>query len=363
MRHRLTLTLLTLVALLLSLVVIFEPGRERPPAEIALTPLDVSRIERLTIRRPGAPALELERRADHWWLTAPWPSPVPALAYRIESTLGLLTTRREHSQGIADLDLAQFELDAPLLELEAGGEHLLFGNTHPIKRERHVRRADELHRIADFHFAAIDVDATEWVATAPIPPDVSPTRIDLPGRVLQLERPAADDADAAGPAVVWVGPQGEGELPAGEVANAWREARAWRIEDLKDLEPPTEAGGEAGAHSATSPNEVDASRADTTGGVPGQGALDPLAAAREPGRGALDPAGIRIGWNGGHIDFRIIRREPELILARDDVGLAWVFVGPDMQRLLGLAAVDDQGAAAAGGAAEAETSPEETQGP
>jgi len=361
MRHRLTLTLLTIVALLLSLVVIFEPGREQPPAEVALTPIAVAQLERLTIRRPGAPALALERRANHWWLTAPWPVPVPALAYRIESTLGLLAARREHSQGIADLDLAQFELDTPLLELEAGGEHLLFGNTHPIKRERHVRRGDELHRIADFHFAAIDVDATEWVATAPVPPDVSLRRIELPGRVLQLERPAAGAADAAAPAASWGGPQGEAELPASEVASAWREARAWRIERLEDLGPPTGANAEASAHSAATPGAEAAARTDAAGGGPGLGALDPLTAGGEPARGALDPAGIRIGWEGGHIDFRIVRREPELILARDEVGLAWVFEGPDVRRLLGLAAADDP--AAAGGEAKAETTPEGTPGP
>jgi hypothetical protein len=340
MRHRRALLLLVFLALALTLVVVFEPGRERPPATVPLTTVDVTTLERLTIRRAGEPAIEIERRGGHWWLTAPWPAPVPALAYRIESTLGLLAARREHSQAVAGLDLSQFALDPPLLELEAGGEQLRFGNTHPINRQRHVQRAEDLHRIADFHFSAIDVDAAEWVATAPLPPEVSPTRIELPGRVLLLGKPAESSAEAAdAPELVWSGPTGDGELAPGAVASAWREARAWRVERLEDAEKSL-PGAEASAHA--------------------DAATDPSGTTPEaPLSGALDPAGVRIDWDGGQLQFRILQREPELILARDDVGIAWAFAGPDARRLLGLAEVADTG----GEAGEAPAAPPVTETP
>jgi hypothetical protein len=358
MRHRRALLLLVFLALALTLVVVFEPGRERPPATVPLTTVDVTTLERLTIRRAGEPAIEIERRGGHWWLTAPWPAPVPALAYRIESTLGLLAARREHSQAVAGLDLSQFALDPPLLELEAGGEQLRFGNTHPINRQRHVQRAEELLRIADFHFSAIDVDAAEWVATAPLPPEVSPTRIELPGRVLVLERPA--EATAA-PELVWSGPTGDGELAPGAVASAWREARAWRVERLEDAEKSL-PGAEASAHSDAAADPSGTTPEAPGEGRPGQGALDPSPtdAPSSGSSGALDPAGVRIGWDGGQLQFRILQREPELILARDDVGIAWAFAGPDARRLLGLAEVADTGGEAGG---EAPAAPPATETP
>jgi hypothetical protein len=378
MRHTRTLVLLAALTIGLALLVLFEPGHKADTASGSLTALDASTLEGLRVERSGQATVELERRGSHWWMTAPWAQPLPALDYRIESALGLLSAPSEHRQPIAGLDLAQFELDAPVLVLEAGGLRLSFGNTHPITRERHVLLGDELHRIADFHFAAIDVDPADWVATAALPPDVHLERIELPGRVLLLAPPApAPDGstDPAAAELAWSGPQGDGELPAGEVANAWREARAWRVEpsrhwDIDEASTHSRPGPEATSPaSETALSEAEAAATTTAAPAfttPALGALDaatatPITGAAgattAPITGAM-PQGthVRLGWDGGGAVYRIVKREPELVLARDDVALAWVFEGPDARLLLGL--VDDATSATA--AAGADTLPAAT---
>lgn len=249
-----------------------EEQKEKPRLS-ALTAVQVSRIE---IARKDQPEVRLSRQGGQWRMEAPYA--VSADAARVTQLLEFVNTRSEGDFPVVASDLGKYELDPPRAALALNGERFLFGGSHPLNFNRYLRAGDTVHLTLDTTYRHLIADATVYVDPRPIEAGAQIAAIRVPG--LGVE-------------------QREGKLTAsaGEVAGdsiarfieQWRQARALQVRALAENE----------AAATTERIEIEL---------------------------ANRPA----------LSLAILRREPDLVLARAELSLAYVFSGETARRLLQL---------------------------
>lgn len=165
-RLLLNLGLLALVAAL-ALVAYFQPGVKKPPVPPKLMDLAVADIDRIRIEDRDGKTITLARAGEHWRLVEP--VGLPANAFRIES---LLRLAGEPSQGRLDakeLELSEFGLDAPRIRLHLNDRELTFGTTEPLAGRRYVRVGDTVHLVTDRYFHLLTGGFTEFADRRLVP--------------------------------------------------------------------------------------------------------------------------------------------------------------------------------------------------
>jgi hypothetical protein len=278
-RNLLNLVLL-LVVVGLGLLAWLEPGREAPPAPLKLTALDVAAIDRIRIERPAG-LLEMARADNRWQLTAPVTA--PANGIRVDAILSVAAIDSLNSQAITGLDLAAYGLAEPAVRLFLNDTRIDFGNTSPLDQRRYVRVGDTVHLIPDLRYYQLIGGWNGYVSLRLLEPDTALDRIELPGLMLENHegswRPEPPPAHWSADA-------------ATALAQNWDTAQAMEVREHKG-----KANGE----------EV-----------------------RLHIRGREQP-----------IRFVVAARDPELVLVRPDLGLAWHLVSGQAQGLLELSALPE----------------------
>lgn len=280
-RNLLNLVLL-LVVVGLGLLAWLEPGREAPPAPLKLTTLDAAAIDRIRIERPAG-VLEMAHRGGRWELTVPIHA--PANGIRVDAILSVAAIDSLNSQAITGLDLAAYGLAEPAVRLFLNDTRIDFGNTSPLDQRRYVRVGDTVHLIPDLRYYQLIGGWNGYVSLRLLEENTSLDRIELPGLTLENHEGS------------WR-PQPASEHWSADAATAlaqnWDTAQAMEVHEHKG-----EAKGE----------EV-----------------------RLHVRDREQP-----------IRFVIAAREPELVLVRPDLGLAWHLISGRAADLLQMPAYTDSG--------------------
>jgi hypothetical protein len=182
-------------------------------------------------------------------------------------------------------ELAQYGLEPPGSVLIFNDQRFEFGSQHPLSLNRYVRAGDTVHLVTDIIYQHLIAEMSSYVSPRLLPEDGSIASIAMPGlRVEQKDGKLTATSEAASADSV------------ARFIEAWRAARAIVVRALSDEEK-----GQSSAE------KIEIAFAD---------------------RGALT--------------FAILQREPALILARADIGLAWE-LAPDMGNgLLALEAPAEQ---------------------
>jgi Domain of unknown function (DUF4340) len=216
--------------------------------------------------------LVFEKIDGQWRLTAPFAAPVNQV--RIGQLLDVTKATSEANYPLKPDEVAQFGLDEPQAVLTLGKNTLQFGGTDPIKMRRYVRLGDTLHLVEDNFFHHLTAAATDYVDKRLIPEGAKIHEIQLPGLK------AIKNAEGK-----WtVEPAGESGIDLAELASVWATSRA-----------------------------IDVKRMDTQ--VVGET--------------------IRIGLvDGAPIEFVILKKSPELVLGRRDLGLQYEVTGETSRELL-----------------------------
>ena len=228
MRSRLLLNaFLLLLAVGLGLVVIWEPGKEKPGEPVKLTALDPETISHIRIESRGREPVQLVKEHETWQLVLPLS--LPANGFKAE-TLAKAAAATSHGQfPQEDRELAPFGLDPPRARLQLGDEELLFGDTEPLQGHRYVLANGMVHLITDRFYHHLMAGAPGFVHPAPLGPDPRPVAIKLP------------DAEARRSEGQWTAlPQGL-EVSADAVAalvEAWRHAQATSVKRADDALTP-----------------------------------------------------------------------------------------------------------------------------
>jgi hypothetical protein len=245
------------------------PSRDDQPQALSAT--QPALAQRVTLARPGQPAIELERRETRWLLTAPLRA--RADEFQVMRMLSLLETKPVARFQASDL--GRFDLQAPAARLTVDGVDYFFGGINTVTREQYVMRGNTVYVVPLRHGAALPNDAVTLVRRVLLQEHEIPVAILLPrfsvrqsGGRWTMTPP--DDA------------VGADELQA--FVDRWRHASAARAEPHDGRKPQSE---------------------------------------------------IRIELREGPpLVFSVLQREPNLVLLRHDDGLQYTFLAGAGQILL-----------------------------
>ncbi|MCC6207089.1 MAG: DUF4340 domain-containing protein [Gammaproteobacteria bacterium] len=276
-RSLLNLGLLGLAAAL-AVLVYWEPGVEAPEDLPRLTALTSADVEHVVIRPQRGGEIRLDRDQGVWMMRAP----VVAYAneFRIDALLGV-TRAASHAQfETGALDLAKFNLDPPASMLRLNDVELAFGDSEPLDNRRYVRNGSTVHLINDEYFYFLQAGFTAFVSNRLLPPSGKPAQIRLP------------QASVSRSGEHWTLTPAQ-EQPSADAFNefvdAWRAAQAVQVDRY----------------------------------------------AGEESRGAIT---VSFEDGAAPLEFLLLETDPELVLARADLGLRYHLTPEQAQRLLSVPA-------------------------
>lgn len=276
-RSLLNVALLAAV-LLLGAVLYFAPGPEED-AQVRLTALDRAEIQRIDVLPEGGKPISFERRSGHWQMTSPLSVPAQEVAVRrLLSLLGESATGPLEPAAVGDGK--RFGLAPPKAIVEFDGTRVAFGGTNPLGNRRYVHTSHGLFLIPDAHLYILERGIYGLIDTRLLPPDAAVASLRLDA--LAMERIQGGQ---------WkLSPPGDGASADQMLAlvRRWEQASALRV---------SAAEGESQA-----------------------------------------PAGnITIALQDGQrLHFRISATQPELVLTRPDLDIAYHLPASQAERLLKL---------------------------
>lgn len=226
-----------------------------------------------TITLKNKDTIVFEKKDGHWRLTAPFQA--PANEIRVRQLIDIAKSESDADYPVKPEELAKFELDQPKATLTLGNATLVFGGSDPINMRRYVQVGDTLHLVNDDFFHHLTASATDYVDKKLLPETAKVKEIQIPG----LKATLGSDGK-------WTREPPGDKPDLGELATLWATARA-----------------------------IDVRRQD----APPQG----------------DKVRIVLA-EGNPVEFVVAQREPELVLARPDLGLQYELTGETSRQLLNL---------------------------
>jgi len=177
---------LVVLALVMGLIIYFEPGLE--PADIPqpLTTLlvadDASGIH---IERVKYDPVSFIKRNGRWYLVTEQQE-LPASTFQLQALLRLLETSSTSQYAADTVDLAALGLDPPQATVTIDDVAILFGNTAPLDGKRYLQIDATVHLIEDRYQHLINAGWTNFVERKLLPADKSISRLQLPDMTLTL---------------------------------------------------------------------------------------------------------------------------------------------------------------------------------
>ncbi|MBD3618496.1 MAG: DUF4340 domain-containing protein [Chromatiales bacterium] len=173
----------------------------RPGAEevpARLTALEAEAIDRIVVQGEDQAPVELERRGAHWWMTRPWE--LEASPRRIEDLLGFARAPVHASYPADDLVLDRYGLAPPRMRLELDDTVIAFGDTNPVSRSRYVRVGERVHLTDDTRPYLLNATPESYLGPRLLPRDAQIEALALPDLHITRAPGAGWQADADVPA-------------------------------------------------------------------------------------------------------------------------------------------------------------------
>ncbi|MEZ5671016.1 MAG: DUF4340 domain-containing protein [Thiotrichaceae bacterium] len=164
MRNRWFLNfVLLIVASILSLLVIFTPGLEKPaPEQLSLTELNTKQVKHIRIETLGKDVIELSKDAqDTWQITAPLA--LEANEFRINSILELLTTKRYQKLEADTVKLDELQLTPAKMKVSFDNLTIALGTTSPVdETKRYVQINETVYLVTDTFYEFLAGEAVKF---------------------------------------------------------------------------------------------------------------------------------------------------------------------------------------------------------
>ena len=177
---------LVVLALVMGLIIYFEPGLE--PADIPqpLTTLLVADDAiGIHIERVKYDPVSFIKRNGRWYLVTE-KQELPASRFQLQALLRLLETSSSSHYAADTVDLAALGLDPPQATVTIDDVAILFGNTAPLDGKRYLQIDATVHLIEDRYQHLINAGWTNFVERKLLPADKSISRLQLPDMTLTL---------------------------------------------------------------------------------------------------------------------------------------------------------------------------------
>ncbi|MGH8543306.1 MAG: DUF4340 domain-containing protein [Gammaproteobacteria bacterium] len=271
---RLVLNAILLAVLsVLVLVVISEPGKQEQAPRPKISSIAPQSVTSIRITRPGGENIELRKEGGHWLLKQPFS--VRANEPRVQVLLDFLAGETQDAFPAKDHDLKRFGLAEPALRLRFDESLFTFGDANPLSGQRYVLHEDTIHLTADTIYATLTGSAEDLATPRLLEEGTEPVKLTLPKYVLSRGkghwRLASPDPRISSAALQ-------------KLVDEWRYAQA-------------------------------------------------LAVRRKQER--TSQGTIRIEFQAGTaVEFEILAKNPEFILARSDLELEYAMPAETAQRLL-----------------------------
>jgi hypothetical protein len=259
----------------LALYAYLGPGEEAAPAP-RITTLKRDEITRIKLEHRGSPAIELEKIAGGWRLTAPLKT--RADPYQVDHITDIVnaTSKLQLPAG----DISAFDLTPPPIRVTLNGQTFSFGRINDVTNEQYVAIGETVHLVAPHYSYGIPSDPVQLASRRILGENETPVAFDF-GR----HRIVREDGQ-------W---RPEGAFAAAKDAplsqddfNRW--ADEWRLTSALATAPHT--GGRGGER-------------------------------------------LVVGFsNGGKVTMQILRRQPEFVLLRTDENMQYRFGVEVGRRLL-----------------------------
>ncbi len=187
LRLWLNLGLLLVLGALLALVM-YEPGLPGDVAPPTVSGLAGENIEHIRIQRPGHEDIELERRGEDWWLTGP--PAIPADELQVRRLLALAEARAVRSYASGDMDLNALGL-APAQTSLIYNRHqrLELGTTEALQQLRYVHSDDQVYLISDLAPQLATASSSSLASRRLLPPGAIIEALVLPAFSLHRDSP------------------------------------------------------------------------------------------------------------------------------------------------------------------------------
>ena len=239
-----------------------------------LSALSMTAVKKIEVARRDGAGYALEKRGETWFVV----SPLDARAdqTQVQRLLDLLSASSK--ERLAATDLKRFDLDSPALKITIDGQTFSFGTNNPLTQEQYVSTGDGVYLVSAYYMSLIPNQADRLLTHSVLTPGEKPVAFAFKGfRVEQKEGKWTMVPEPA-----------EKDRASQDDLNRW--ADEWRFASSLLTRPWSgTAAGET----------VEVALAD-----------------------------------GKRIVFVVLRKEPELILARPDEKLQFHFSSEVSRRLL-----------------------------
>ncbi|VAW86692.1 hypothetical protein MNBD_GAMMA18-358 [hydrothermal vent metagenome] len=175
-KNWLNISLLAILALLLTIT--FWPGEEPAPAKATTVagPLDSASINTITVTRRGHPGIVLHKKDQQWWLQQP---ALPAKAHLISELLALLESESLIKYPLNEIEAGPIGLENPFLCIEYNQQRACFGARNPLNQLRYLQFGDQIHMIYDTLSHQLSGEAHDYVSLKLLPDDAQITALTL----------------------------------------------------------------------------------------------------------------------------------------------------------------------------------------
>jgi len=187
----------------LGLAALGETLRTQLMRPTPLTALDTRQIHRIALECKDCPPRALEKITGRWMLDEPYD--MPADPAQVERLLGLAAAPVRHRRQFKDIDATDAGLNPAKSAVTLGTVRIEFGGRDTVRRQRYVRRGDEVALVPDNYAELPKLTAEQLVDPRPfatIPAGVGAT-LDgkaLPGEVVARLRALAAERVQPAPA-------------------------------------------------------------------------------------------------------------------------------------------------------------------
>lgn len=266
---------------ILAAVVYFLPGhKQTPPPPPLIAGVTPENIHHIHITRTGKQDIDLVREHHQWRLTAPLRA--AANGFRADALASVVEADSGRRFSAAGEDLSKFGLDPPRARLQLDQVIINVGDSEPISGRRYVQVGDVIHLIPDYFYQNVAADTPDFVSLSPLPEGAEPVSFTLPDFTLRRD----DNGH-------WKQTTGARHADGQDIdgfVSRWRQAQALEVARY------TPAGGSRNT--------------------------------------------ITVGLSGGRpaLVFDIVSRDPELVLGRHDLAMAYHFPASEAAKLLTLSA-------------------------
>lgn len=192
MKAKVLLNLSLIAALVaLSLYAYFKPWQSEAPV-IKLSQLKRDDVTRILVEPRGAPSYKLEKRDGIWHIVAPLRAQAEAM--QVDRLVDIVNATAK--QKLANVDLAQFDLNPPLVRVTLNDQAFAFGRINDITYEQYVAAAGAVYLAAPFYGYGIATDVNKMLGRRLLDEGEVPVAFDF-GRY-QIVRDDKGKWDASG---------------------------------------------------------------------------------------------------------------------------------------------------------------------